>query len=449
MNPNFPDALPAGTTLNNGAFVLDEVLGQGGFGITYRGRDLNLHREVAIKEFFPMGSARQNGDVQPASLSVDEYSQARNSFLEEARTLARFAHAGIVDVYSVFAENNSAYMVMELLRGEPLSRVVETRGALPVDAALELIGRTAEALEVVHSAGLLHGDIKPDNIMACESPSGNSPSGDDGRVVLIDFSLSKELEAETGLNTRRFAGSVRSGTPGYAPPEQYGRTTPVGTYTDVYALGATLYHLLTAQAPVEATDRAAGTPLPDVRQFNPQVSTRLAAAINGAMSMEPRNRPQTAREFLDSLRNASTQAIAPIPNPQPQRPRDQFEDDFDDEDEYVRRPQSRPRSPQEEFQQQLEELFDPYGTQSQRAPQRSPQAPQPQAPQPQFPQQQFPQQRFPQRAPGGFRVVGCGPCGCITMIFLFFLLQMLGAVVSNVAPTGPPSGVIVLPDFDD
>jgi serine/threonine protein kinase len=435
MNPNFPDALPAGTTLSNGAFVLDDVLGQGGFGITYRGRDLNLGREVAIKEFFPLGSTRRNNDVQPASLALDEYSQARTTFLEEARTLARFSHPGIVDVYTVFGEKNSAYMVMELLRGQPLSRMVETRGALPVNEALDIIERAGDALEVVHGAGLLHGDLKPDNIMAC----------DDGRVVLIDFSLSKELEAESGLSTRRFAGSVRSGTPGYAPPEQYGRTTPVGTYTDVYALAATLYHLLTAQTPIEATDRAAGTPLPDIRQFNPQVNNRLASAINGAMSMEPRNRPQTARTFLTSLDEASTQAStqmsAPAPTapqrPAPQRSR---EDDFDDEDEYARR---RPRTPEEELERQLEELLDPFG--ARRAPQPPPQFPPQQYPQTPFPpqRQRFPQ-RFPQRGPGGFRIIGCGPCGCMTLFILFFLLQLLGAIFSGFGG----SDFIYVPDFD-
>jgi serine/threonine protein kinase len=296
MLTSFPDALPANTNLQNGNFTVLRVLGQGGFGITYVASDNNLRREVAIKEFFPQGCLRSGTMVQPSSsISADEYSSARETFLDEARTLAQFSNANIVDVYSVFAENNSAYMVMELLRGNTLQQLVESRGALPQDEAIGYTEHVANALEAVHGAGLLHQDIKPDNVMVC----------DDGRVVLIDFSLSRKQENETGLGTRRFSGAVRSGTPGYAPLEQYARQAQVGTYTDVYSLAATLYHMLSGQTPIEATDRAAGTDMPVVQAYNPRIGAGLSQAVMQALSMEPRNRPQTAREFMDSLRNAS------------------------------------------------------------------------------------------------------------------------------------------------
>ncbi|HEX8235206.1 MAG TPA: protein kinase [Abditibacteriaceae bacterium] len=296
MLTSFPDALPANTNLQNGNFTVLRVLGQGGFGITYVASDNNLRREVAIKEFFPQGCLRSGTIVQPSSsISADEYSSARETFLDEARTLAQFSNVNIVDVYSVFAENNSAYMVMELLRGNTLQQVVESRGALPQDEAIGYTENVANALEAVHGAGLLHQDIKPDNVMVC----------DDGRVVLIDFSLSRKQENETGLGTRRFSGAVRSGTPGYAPLEQYARQAQVGTYTDVYSLAATLYHMLTGKTPVEATDRAAGTDMPGVQALNPSISAGLSQAVMQALSMEPRNRPQTARAFMDSLRDAS------------------------------------------------------------------------------------------------------------------------------------------------
>ena len=113
--------LAKGTRLNNGNYAVGEVLGQGGFGITYKGGDLNLRRYVAIKEFFPQGCARQNATVQPAgALSAADYAGVKAKFIEEARTLARFSDAGIVRVFGVFEENNTAYMVMEFLEGSTL-----------------------------------------------------------------------------------------------------------------------------------------------------------------------------------------------------------------------------------------------------------------------------------------------------------------------------------------
>jgi serine/threonine protein kinase len=148
MQPYHTDALPANTNLQNGNFTILRVLGQGGFGITYVASDNSLRREVAIKEFFPQGCLRSGTAVQPSSsVSADEYSSARETFLDEARTLAQFNNANIVDVYTVFAENNSAYMVMELLRGNTLQQVVASRGALPQDEAISYTEHVANALE--------------------------------------------------------------------------------------------------------------------------------------------------------------------------------------------------------------------------------------------------------------------------------------------------------------
>ena len=146
MSAPTSDALPAGTPLQGGNFVLDRALGQGGFGITYAGNDASLRRAVAIKEFFPLGSARVGLTVQPASGTSDAaYAAAKDVFLEEARTLARFSHPNLVDVYTVFEENNSAYMVMEYLKGRSLMQVVEEVGVLAADDALAYICQVGAA----------------------------------------------------------------------------------------------------------------------------------------------------------------------------------------------------------------------------------------------------------------------------------------------------------------
>jgi len=304
LNVAVPNALPPGTPLQNGDFCITGVLGQGGSGITYSGHDARLDRVVAIKEFFPTDSARDGRSVRSGIEA--EYSEAKQAFLEEARTLARFQTPNIVDVYAVFEENNTAYMVMEHLHGRSLMQLLQERGPLAESEALKYIEQVASALTLVHNNGLLHQDVKPDNVMVCTGV-------DTERVVLIDFGLTRRIENGASYSTVRLSGVTRFGTAGYAPLEQYGRQAQVGPFTDVYALGATLYHLLTGEVPTEATDRAAGVQLPDVRGLNPQVSARVADAITAALQMNAASRPQSAREFLDRMSAPPAPASPPAP----------------------------------------------------------------------------------------------------------------------------------------
>lgn len=281
------DALSPGTSLQNGAFVLAEQIGRGGSGFTYRARDVALQRDVAIKEFFPPGSARDGVRVRSSDI---EYSKSRADFLEEARNLARFAHPNIVHVFGVWEENGTAYLVMELLRGTSLRELVETRGALPQDEALNLLAPVCDAVETVHRAGLLHGDIKPDNVVM----------GDDGRVVLLDFGLTRPAPSGS-YHTTLLVPQSAQGTAGYAPLEQYSRVARTGIWSDVYALAATLWHLLSGEAPPDAPDRASGTALPDLRGINATVSAQTEHALHAALSMDILARPQSAREFWNAL----------------------------------------------------------------------------------------------------------------------------------------------------
>ena len=308
-----PDALANGTLLA-GTYAVEDVLGQGGFGITYSCHDQILDRRVAVKEFFPSGCRRQDAEVAPArGLSDAGFREARAQFLAEARTLARCHHVGIVGVHAAFEANSTAYMVMELLHGKTLSQLLSARGGAMNEAeAVGIIERVGEALQFVHYQNLLHRDIKPDNIIVC----------DDGRVMLIDFGTARETIQDV------VQGQTVMVTPGYAPLEQYARQAKRGPFTDVYSLAATLYQLLTGQMPPAASDRALGVQLRDVRETKPQISASVAFATQSALQMEIAKRPQSVREFLDLLHAPVEQAEEFF---HPQLAKLPFDDD-DDED---------------------------------------------------------------------------------------------------------------------
>src|SRR5581483_9572855 len=218
-----PLELPPGATLQGGRYVVRRMLGRGGFGITYGAEDTRLHRPVALKELFCDGAFRYGGIVTPPAHAADAFEAARARFLREASVLARFTHPGIVRVYEVFEEAGTAYLVMELLEGQTLYEHVVARGApLQQKQALDVAQQCAEALAVVHGAGILHRDLNPSNVMLAS----------DGRVVLIDFGLAREYTADETTPMTRMV------TPGYAPPEQYAADVRSGRPADVYAHAA-------------------------------------------------------------------------------------------------------------------------------------------------------------------------------------------------------------------
>jgi serine/threonine-protein kinase len=279
--------LSPGACLASGEYRIEQPLGQGGFGITYQGIDTRLNRAVAVKEFFPEGCWREGPTVVSAGRwNSDTYSSAKQKFLLEGQTLGQFNHPGIVQVFYYFEENNTAYMVMEYLKGQTLAELLKKRqGKLSEAKALEHITKVGEALEILHQAQFLHRDIKPDNIMLV----------DDGRVVLIDFGAARDF---TSTSTARHTTLL---TPGYAPLEQYGRALKYGAFTDIYALASTLYHLLTGEAPISAIERAAGVELKSVKAIAPHVSLQVSEAIAKAMAMDVTERIQSVKEFFDLL----------------------------------------------------------------------------------------------------------------------------------------------------
>ncbi|MUG96849.1 protein kinase [Scytonema sp. UIC 10036] len=281
------ELLSPGTRLVGGTYIINKVLGQGGFGITYLANDSKLQRSVAIKELFPrMFVTRQGKQVSlRSSTQPSDYEYLKKRFIEEAHALSRFNHPGIVNVYAVFEENNTAYITMEFLNGKTLQKLVKEQGKLPEKQAIAYIEKIGEALTIVHQANLLHRDIKPDNIIVT----------DNGRVVLIDFGAARAFVAD---KTQQMTAIY---TDGYAPLEQYASKARTGPYTDIYALGATLYYLLTGKEPVSSPNRNCGVELPSVRKLNPEVSDTVAHVVMQAMEMKYEQRPQSVRDFLSKL----------------------------------------------------------------------------------------------------------------------------------------------------
>jgi serine/threonine protein kinase len=264
-----------------GQYRLLEVLGQGGFGITYRAQ--KGKKELAIKEFFPDGSMRISGTVQaPSGMSSDEFEVLQQKFLEEQTVLKRFMqgsnHPNIVDVYETFAENGTSYLVMELLRGETLESRIAQHGQLKAKQVRHIARELCAALETIHKAGLLHRDIKPANVFLEQG----------GRTVLIDFGSARAFKSgKTQRHTRMVSA-------GYAPLEQYSTEARVDASTDVYGLSATLYHAITGNIPPSATDRINGASL---TPLSSRLGSGLRQAIERGLSLQMADRPHNAQAF--------------------------------------------------------------------------------------------------------------------------------------------------------
>ena len=285
--------LPRGSLLHQDKFSVGRVLGEGGFGITYKGAHRDLRRLVAIKELFPtdLGAARLGARVSVPATQADAFRRAQERALQEAQAIAGFRSRSIVDVYDMFRENDTAYIVMEYLEGQTLEDRIQREDRVPPDEVLQIAQALCEALTEVHAGQLLHRDVKPANIVLTE----------DGRTVLIDFGSARAFQAN---RTQRH---TRILTEKYAAPEQYLEEGRFGPYTDVFSLGATLYHALTGAPPPAAVDRLQGR---RALAFPDAVPAQIVAALQQALDLRVDDRLQSMAAFLDRITDGNAPAFS-------------------------------------------------------------------------------------------------------------------------------------------
>ena len=282
--------LPPGTILS-GKYLVGKLLGEGGFGITYLGWDLNLDMKVAIKEYYPAGFVMRENTSSNTVLSFtgekgEFYQAGKDKFLSEAKSLAKFfLLPGIVCVKDFFLENNTAYIVMEYIDGVTLkTKLAQSGGKMPVGPLLELMRPLMSSLSTVHKAGLIHRDISPDNIMVSNA----------GQVKLLDFGAARDVTVNGG---KSLAVVLK---PGYAPEEQYRTQGQQGPWTDVYALCATIYKCITGVTPPEPIERMANDKLVPPIALCPVTPAQNAALLKG-LAIYAAQRFQSIEELYRAL----------------------------------------------------------------------------------------------------------------------------------------------------
>ena len=292
-----------GTMLRANTYRIVRFIAAGGFGCTYEAEHVMLRRRVAIKEFFMQGYCNRDEHTNHVTVGTqgmqEQVNKCKRKFLEEARAIGELEHEGIVRVSDVFEENGTAYYVMDYIEGQSLAALCK-EGPLPEKAAIYYIRQVCEALMEVHAHNRLHLDIKPGNIMV--KPNGST--------VLIDFGASKQYDIASGENPSTLLGY----TPGYAPIEQVNsKVQQFLPATDIYALGATLYRVLTGNTPMLPGDRLNEE---EDLTFPAGISAFTRQAVERAMEIRKKDRPQSVREFV-ALLDAAVKAENPRPEPSP------------------------------------------------------------------------------------------------------------------------------------
>ena len=291
-------ALKPGTILD-GKYLVGEMLGQGGFGITYIGFDLLLEQKIAIKEYFPMSTGMVSRDGHStvvwssAMMGKTGTQKGFDSFLKEARKMAKLGGIpGVVGVKSVFIQNETAYIVMDFIEGETLLKKLQKNGPMDFDSCVKLMTPIMQALAEVHEHGIIHRDISPDNIMVRP----------DGKLILLDLGAAKDLDIQG--NDGSVQSSQMVAKHGFSPIEQYSKSGKVGPWTDIYAMAATIYYCCTGILPPPATDRT----IDDTLACQPLLTQAQFDILADCMRMRPQDRPQSMDTLLQMLTHPQGEA---------------------------------------------------------------------------------------------------------------------------------------------
>jgi len=298
--PEGSSVLIPGTVLNN-RYLIGKKLGKGGFGLTYVAYDSQTMRKVAIKEYFPEGAAYRDSQRNGPAVCVSEeamryYNLGLEKYVKEVNTMIQlYDLAGIVRVLEFFYANNTAYMVMEFIDGISLEKYLEDNGGrLTLQQTLDFMQPVLSSLAVLHEHHVIHRDISPDNIMISY----------DGQVQLIDFGAARSCGVESEHSRTVMVKQ------GYAPMEQYSRNDAQGEYTDVYAVCATIYKMLTGEVPTDAHSRFAGYELKPIRSFkNVKVPAHIERAILKGLSIRGGDRQQSIAELYAQLYATDAQRL--------------------------------------------------------------------------------------------------------------------------------------------
>ena len=307
-------ALKPGTILE-GKYLVGEMLGQGGFGITYIGFDLLLEQKVAIKEYYPMstGMVSREGHStvvwSSAMMGKTGTQKGFDSFLKEARKMAKLGGIpGVVGVKSVFIQNETAYIVMDFIEGETLLKKLQKNGPMDFDSCVKLMTPIMQALAEVHEHGIIHRDISPDNIMVRP----------DGKLILLDLGAAKDLDIQG--NDGSVQSSQMVAKHGFSPIEQYSKSGKVGPWTDIYAMAATIYYCCTGILPPPATDRT----IDDTLACQPLLTQAQFDILADCMHMRPQDRPQSMDTLLQMLTHPQGEVKAEpfkvVPEAEPPKP---------------------------------------------------------------------------------------------------------------------------------
>ena len=292
--------LPIGILLKQGEYRVVRYIASGGFGNTYEVEHVRLGKRLALKEFFMRGINQRDGTRVSVSLEDNRltFSQMREKFYKEAQRLARLEELHIVEVTDFFEENETAYYAMKLIEGESLAASMKRTGRpFSENEVRSILPQVLAALKTVHGQGIFHLDIKPGNILM----------NGEGRCWLIDFGASKQLSAQESMTLSTSTGLCY--TPGYAPSEQIsGSIKRIGPWTDFYALGATLYNLLTKEAPPEVDDVTYEGE--SAFHFPPSVGSDMRRLVLWLMQADYRRRPQSVADIEQRLAATTVDSTA-------------------------------------------------------------------------------------------------------------------------------------------